>query len=699
MNRISILTGLLIMGASAMGQHAPEKKIEKSVLTSRINTFLTKKEMTAEDLWKLGRVTAEGISADESTLIYGVSNYSFEDNTSEKNLFTIALKGGESKPFLTEAGAENVVEITKANEVIYLYKGQLWKKNLSGATAIQLTDVEGGLTDVKLSPDKKHIIFSKQVLINKNHSTDKYSDLPKSNVYIYDNLDYRHWSTDNDGRFTHPFIAGYDNGKIIEPTDLLADQPFYSPTAPFGGAEDFTWAPDGKSVIYVCKKKFGKDYAISTNTDLFHYNLASKQTINLTEGMPGYDNQPAYNELGNRLAWLSMKTDGYEADKSDIIIMDPASGTKLNLTAHWDETINSFLWSKDGKKIYFIAPFHGTIQLFSVSVPTNLNARSLPVIEQISAGQYDISGIVGEVKGGLIVTSTSMTRATEIYLFNLKSKLLSPITTVNDAAYAEFKDTKVEGRFTKASDGADLFSWVIYPPDFDPNKKYPTLLFCQGGPQSATTQSYSFRWNFQLMASQGYIVILPNRRGMPGWGTKWNEDISKDWGGQSIRDYLSAIDDLKKESYVDSDRIGAVGASYGGYSVFMLAGKHEGRFKSFIAHAGLFNMESWYGTTEELFFANHDLGGPYWDKSNTKTYQDFNPIKYVDKWDTPILIFQGGKDYRVPIGQGQEAFQVAQLKGLKSRFVFLPEENHWVLSGHNALVWQREFFTWLKETL
>ncbi|WP_223815405.1 S9 family peptidase [Sphingobacterium litopenaei] len=699
MNRVSILTVLLLMSASAMGQRAPEKKIEKSVLTNKINEYLAKRPMNAEDLWKLGRVSAEGLSADGSVLVYGVSNYSFEENKSEKNLFTIPLKGGDAKPFTTDLGSETVIEITSSDDVIYLFKGQLWKKNLKGGAAVQLTDVKEGLSDVKISPYKKHILFSKQVLINKNHSVDKYADLSKSNIYIYDDLDYRHWDTFNDGRFNHPFVATYDNGKIGEAVDLLEGQPFYSPTAPFGGAEDFAWSPDSKSVLYVCKKKFGKEYATSTNTDIYQYDLATKQTKNLTEGMSGYDTNPTFSPDGKRFSWLSMKTDGYEADKNDIIIQDLASGVKLNLTSHWDETVNAFYWSKDGKKIYFVAPTRGTVQLFEVDVPANLNVRSLPKIQQLSQGQFDISGIVGETKEGLVVTSTKMTQATEVYLFNFKNKNLTQITSVNDAKYAGWKETKVEGRFTKASDGADLFSWVIYPPDFDPTKKYPTLLFCQGGPQSATTQGYSYRWNFQLMASQGYIVILPNRRGMPGWGTKWNQDISKDWGGQAIQDYLSAIDDFKKESYVDNDRIGAIGASYGGYSVFMLAGVHEGRFKTFISHCGLFNMESWYGTTEELFFANYDLGGPYWDKANAKTYQDFNPIKHIDKWNTPILIFQGGKDYRVPVGQGQEAFQVAQLKGIKSRFVYMPDENHWVLSGHNAQVWQREFFGWLNETL
>lgn len=699
MNKVTILSAFLLLGLQGQAQRLPEKQVDANQFKSQMKEALSKRAMTPTDLWAVGRVSAEGLSADGSTLVYGVSNYSFEQNKSEKNLFTIPVKGGVAKPFTADPGGESVIEITPENEVIYLYKGQLWKKNINGGEAVQLTNYEGGLSDVKLSPDKKHILFSKQVLIKKYHSVDKYPDLPKSNVYIYDDLDYKHWDSFNDGRFNHPFVASYNQGQIGEAIDLLEGQPYYTPTAPFGGAEDYVWAPDSKSILYVCKKKFGKDYALSTNTDIYKYDLDTKQTTNLTEGLMGYDTNPSFSPDGKYLTWLSMKTDGYEADKNDIMLMDIASGRKLNLTAHWDETINSFFWSKDNKKIYFVAPTKGTVQLFELTVPANLNVRSLPAIQQLSQGQFDINGIVGETKEGLVVTSTTMTRATEIYLFSLKKKNLTPITSVNDALYAQLKETKVEGRFCKASDGADLFSWVIYPPDFDPNKKYPTLLFCQGGPQSATTQGYSFRWNFQLMASQGYIVILPNRRGMPGWGVKWNHDISKDWGGQAIRDYLAAIDDFKKEPYVDSERIGAIGASYGGYSVFMLAGVHEGRFKTFISHCGLFNMESWYGTTEELFFANYDLGGPYWDRKNAKSYQEFNPIKHIDKWNTPILIFQGGKDFRVPIGQGQEAFQAAQLKGIKSRFVYLPDENHWVLTGHNAQVWQREFFGWLKETL
>lgn len=694
MKKKTLITLSILLCASA--SIAQENKETKMVLNME-NT--AKAPLDPQTLWKLGRVSGEGISTDGKTLVYGVSNYAVETNSSEKNLYTLSLETGNTAPLTSEKGGESVIQITESGDIIYLFKGQLWKKNRYKGEAIQLTHSETDLENVKLSPNGQYILFSKAVLIKKYHSTDKYPDLPKSDAYVFDNLDYRHWDTFNNGKFNHPFVASYNNGKIGEAIDLLQDEPFYSPQMPFGGSEDFEWTPDSKAVLYVSKKRFGTEYAVSTNTDIYRYDLTSKQTTNLTEGMNGYDTNPTYSPDGTKLTWLSMKKDGYEADKNDIIIFDKASSQRLNLTAHWDGTVNSFIWSKDNRKIYFVAPSKGTVQLFELTVPTNLKNKSLASIKQISEGNFDITGIVGQVANQLIVTSTKFTRATEIYKYDLANKTLTALTTVNDKMYAHISDNKIESRITKASDGQDLFSWVIYPPDFDPTKKYPTILYCEGGPQSALTQFYSFRWNLQLIASQGYIVIAPNRRGMPGWGVKWNEAISKDWGGQPIRDYLSAIDDISKEKYVDTTRRAAIGASYGGYSVYMLAGVHENRFKTLIAHNGLFDMRSWYGTTEELFFANHELGGPYWDKANVKSYTEFNPSEYVDKWNTPILIFQGGHDYRVPIGQGLGAFQAAQLKKIKSRLVYLPDENHWVLSGHNAQVWQREFFGWLKETL
>lgn len=393
-----------------------------------------------------------------------------------------------------------------------------------------------------------------------------------------------------------------------------------------------------------------------------------------------------------------MKRDGYEADKNDIIVR--FKGMDMNLTANWDGSVDNYAWSADGKKVYFVAAVDGTKQLFEVNFPGL--TKIAVMVTQVTNGDFDVSDIVAFSGDNVIVTRTDMNHAAEVYSYNLKKKTWLQLTKINDETYSKLSLPKYERRYVTTTDGKKMLVWVILPPNFDKNKKYPTLLYCQGGPQSPLTQSYSFRWNFSLMASQGYVVVAPNRRGMYGHGQEWNEQISKDWGGQVMDDYLSAIDDVAKESYVAKDRIGAVGASYGGYSVFQLAGIHNNRFKTFISHCGVFNLESMYGTTEEVFFNNWDHGGAYWEKDNAvaqKTYAKFNPINMVDKWNTPILIIQGGKDYRVPIGQGQEAFQAAQLRGIKSRFLLFPDENHWVLKPQNAQVWQSEFYKWLKETL
>ena len=393
-----------------------------------------------------------------------------------------------------------------------------------------------------------------------------------------------------------------------------------------------------------------------------------------------------------------MKRDGYEADKNDIIV--DFKGIKLNLTANWDGTVDNFLWNNDGKKLYFVAPTDGTKQLFEIEF--NDMTKITSKVKQITNGDFDVADIVAISGNNIIVTRTDMNHAAEIYSYDLVEKKWNQLSNINTETYSKLTLSKTEKKYVTTTDGKKMLVWVIYPPNFDATKKYPTLLFCQGGPQSALTQSYSFRWNFSLMAAQGYIVVAPNRRGMPGHGVAWNEQISGDWGGQVMQDYLSAIDNVAKEKYVDKSRLGCVGASYGGYSVFYLAGIHNNRFKTFIAHDGVFNTQSMFGTTEEVFFNNWDFGGAYWEKTNKKaqkTYTTFNPANFVEKWNTPILIIQGGNDFRVPIGQSQEAFQAAQLRGIKSRFLYFPEENHWVLKPQNAQVWQKEFYKWLKETL
>ncbi len=656
--------------------------------------------LTPEGLWQLGRVSAEAISPDGKHVVYGVTYYDLAANKAEKNLFRIPASGGVAEQLTTSEGGESVVHInSQSDEIIYLLKGQLWRLGSGGAEAKQLTDDATPLQNVRFSPDGKHLLFTRAVPLREMHSTDRHADLPKSDAYVYDALDYRHWDTWADGTYNHVFYAAYNDGEIGMPIDIMADEPYHTPQQPFGGKEDVIWSPDGKSILYVSKKSVGTAYAQSTNTDIYRYDLATATTVNLTEGMVGYDQSPSYSPDGQRLAWLSMAEDGYESDKNDIVVFDKKTTRRHNLTAAWDGTVNSYLWSNDGRTIWFTAAVKGTVQLFEVRLPNNLAEAMAANIKQISEGQHDIASIVGQAGDQLVVSLTDMNHAAELYGVDLTNHQLTKITSVNDERYAGIAQSKVEPRITKATDGKDLLSWIIYPPDFDPTKKYPTLLYCQGGPQGALSQFYSYRWNFQLIAAQGYIVVAPNRRGMPGYGVEWNEQISGDWGGQAINDYLSAIDDMAKEPYVDTDRLGAVGASYGGYSVFMLAGVHENRFKTFIAHDGLFDMRSWYGTTEELFFANKDLGGPYWEERNRKTYTDFNPITHVASWNKPIMIIQGGKDYRVGIEQGLEAFQAAQLRGIRSRLLYLPDENHWVLSAQNAIVWQREFFRWLEETL
>jgi dipeptidyl aminopeptidase/acylaminoacyl peptidase len=616
--------------------------------------------LSPETLWKLGRVSVLGISKDKKSIVYKVSTPLVEENKSNSKFYIIPVNGG------------NAIEVQETKEL---------------------------LSDKNISPNGMYILSSQEVKINKVLGKDIYPNLDKSNAQVYNGLDYRHWDTWNDGSVNHVFYGGIpaDNVKLAAPIDIMPNEPYDSPQKPSGGDEDYIWSPKGESIIYVSKKKFGTDYAISTNTDLYEYNLETKITKNLTENNLGYDTNPVFSPTGN-LTWLQMKRDGYEADKNDIIVR--FKGIDMNLTANWDGSVEGFNWSEDGKKVYFTAAVDGTKQLFEVNFP-GLTKIAITV-KQITKGDFDVADIVGFTKDKILVTRTDMNHAVEVYSYNFKKKTWLQLTKVNDETYSKLSLPKYESRYVTTTDGKKMFVWVILPPNFDKTKKYPTLLYCQGGPQSPLTQSYSFRWNFSLMASQGYVVVAPNRRGMYGHGQEWNEQISKDWGGQVMDDYLSAIDDLAKESYVDKTRLGAVGASYGGYSVFQLAGIHNNRFKTFISHCGVFNLESMYGTTEEVFFNNWDHGGAYWEKDNAvaqKTYTKFNPINMVDKWNTPILIIQGGKDYRVPIGQGQEAFQAAQLRGIKSRFLLFPEENHWVLKPQNAMVWQSEFYKWLKETL
>ena len=619
------------------------------------NSIQAQQPLTPEKLWELHRVNGIGITPDQQYVLVSVSTPNIKENTFNKEYYKLAVKGGVPIPI----SKEEVEKLT-----------------------------------AKYNTDKSLKLTHKEVKLKSVLGKDFYTDLEKSSGKLYSSLDHRHWDTWNEGSYNHVMIEDSDGKQ----TDIMEGLPYYCPQLPFGDDEDYIWSLDGKKVLYVTKAKVGTDYVLSTNTDIYEYDLTSKKTTNLTEGMMGYDTNPQYNKEGV-LAWLSMAHDGNEADKNDLYILK--DGKRINLTTNWDNTIFSYRWSNDGKQIYLIAATQGTEQVFVVAP---FSKDTTP--RQLTQGVFDVNSIVGQAGEQLVVMRTDMNHAAELYTINLKEKkgriTLSQLSHFNDELYKGIAECPIKERIIKTTDGKRMHAWVIYPPNFDPNKKYPTLLYCQGGPQSVVSQFYSFRWNFQVMASQGYIVIAPNRRGLPGFGVEWNAEISGDWGGKPMCDYLSAIDDIAKEPYVDKERLGAIGASYGGYSIYYLAGIHQKRFKTFIAHCGVFNLQSMYGTTEELFFNNNEIGGAYWDKKNAiaqKSYKEFNPIEKITEWDTPILIIHGGKDYRVPEEQGFQAFTAAQLRGIKSELLYFPDENHWVLQPQNGLLWQRTFFRWLKETL
>jgi peptidase S9, prolyl oligopeptidase domain protein len=627
----------------------------KNLLT--ITTLMTlnasaQELLTPEKLWEIKRISPLGTSKSGEIVFYSVSTPNIKENSFDKKFFKISVIDKKS----IEISGNEIEENTR-------------KEDATG----------------------NFILLEKSVKLQPTFAKDFYSDLEKSSGSIYQSMDYRHWDKWKQGDFSHIFIQ---NKNTKEEIDILEGLPYHCPQEPFGGTEDYIWSNDGKKVLFVTKAKVGNDYVNSTNTDIYEYDLATKQTKNITEGMLGYDTHPQFSSK-DVLAWLSMEKDGHEAGKNDLYLL--LEGKRVNITKNWDYTIQSFRWNTDGKSIFCIVPTDGTIQLFEI-FPFEKKLK----INKITDVFFDINSIEGQYKNTLIVTRTDMNHAKEIFTIDLKTKKLEPLTDINKDFYKNIALCKTEKRYIDTTDGKKMLTWVIYPPFFDANKKYPALLYCQGGPQSPLTQSYSFRWNFQLMASEGYIIIAPNRRGMPGHGQAWNDEISKDWGGQVMKDYLAATDALAKESFIDKNRIGAIGASYGGYSVFYLAGIHQKRFKSFISHCGVFNLQSMYGTTEEKFFNNHEIGGNYWDTKNAvaqNSYKNFNPINFVNNWDTPILIIQGGKDYRVPEEQAFQAFTAAQSKGLKSQFLYFPDENHWVLKPQNGLFWQRTFYKWLKETL
>ncbi|HEX7411775.1 MAG TPA: S9 family peptidase, partial [Bacteroidales bacterium] len=651
---------------------------------------------TPELLWKLRRISELQISPDGKTLLYGVSTYKLEENKGERNLFTLPVSGGAPTQLTDIRGNIFNGEYRPDGQKIgYLAAEsgimQIWETGIKGENTQKISQSAENINGFSYSPDQKNLVLVKRVKLDKT-VTDIYPDLPLADARIETDLMYRHWDTWSDFSYSHIFVAPYQDGKIGEAKDIMAGEPFESPMAPFGGMEQIAWSSDGTKLAYVCKKLKGMDYALSTNSDIYIYNLNDKTTTNISNGMPGYDQDPVFSPDGSKIVWRSMETPGYESDKDRIMIYDFASGKAKDYSANFDQNAGNFKWTKDGKQLYFISGTKGTEQVFVLNIAKN-------DISQVTHGDFDYQSIV--IFGNQVIgLKMSMSMPTEIFRIN-PEKAEIQLSFVNRDILSQVKSANVVGRWITTTDKKKMLTWVIYPPDFDPAKKYPAILYCEGGPQSTVSQFFSYRWNFQLMAANGYIIVAPNRRGLPSFGKEWNDQIAGDYGGQNMLDYLTAIDTLAAEPYVDKDRLGCVGASYGGFSVFWLAGHHQKRFKAFIAHDGMFNLESQYLETEEMWFVNHDLGGAFWDKENAiaqKSYAN-SPHLFVQNWDTPIMVVHGGNDFRIAYTQGMSAYNAAKLRGLPAKFLYFPNENHWVLKPQNSVLWQREFFGWLDQWL
>lgn len=662
-------------------------------------TFFTQVQaqdkLSADLMMKIPRIAEPAISPDGKNVIYTERIVSVEENKSKPTL-KISNMAGQST--IIEVGAFSA-QWLNATKIAYMASAdngvQLWEKDVVSGKKTKITNRTDGISGYGYSPDGKKIWYSADVKVNES-VVDLNPDLPKTGgAKLMDGLMYRHWTAWDDGHFSHVFIADRTDSLVSNEKDIMSREPFHSPQRPFGGSEEISFSADGKYLAYTSKKLKGTASAVSTNADIYLYNIATGTTENVTTFNKGYDVQPKFSKDGKYMIWLSMARDGYEADKNRLMLMDLTTKKVVDLSADFDNNVDDAQWDPSApNKIIFNAGVKATMQLHTLTFDSALK----PTIKAITFDVADYQSFSTTVVNGktkIVASRMSMSSPTELYEVDATSGKSTQITSALKSSLPDVKMGNVEKRMVKATDGKEILTWVVYPPDFDPNKKYPALLYCQGGPQSTVSQFFSYRWNLQLMAAKGYIVVAPNRRGLPSFGQEWNEQVSGDWGGQAMKDLLSAIDDVAKEPYVDADALGAVGASFGGYSVYWLAGNHNKRFKSFISHCGVFNLESMYGTTEEMFFINHDLGGPYWNNNNAESYKKHSPHNYVQNWDTPILVIHNELDFRVPVSQGMEAFNAAQLRGIPSKFLYFPDEGHWVNKPQNSLLWNRVFFEFL----
>ncbi|MBR2637987.1 MAG: S9 family peptidase [Bacteroidaceae bacterium] len=697
MNRyLATMAAILATGAAVTGcSDSSAPVIGKSDIK------IENRRMTPEALWAMGRIGEVTVSPDSKNIVYSVGYYSVEQNKSHHTLHIMDAEG-KNQTLLTTTAANEIgaAWIKGGSKIAFLSNeggsSQVWEMNPDGSERKQISNEDCDIEGFLFSPDESKVVLIKRVKI-KDTTADIYPDLPLAKGFVVNDLMYKHWDewiTDA----PHPFIANFDGNTISGSKDILEGTSYDCPNRPFGGTEQLAWSNDSKKLAYACNKKTGREYSLSTDTDIYLLNLENGTTRNLCKlddarSNYGYDTAPSFSPDGNYIAWLSMKRDGYESDQNRLCIMDLRNDEQKYLTeSTFDSNVDSYCWAHDSNSLYFTGVWHGASMIYNVNLVGD--------IKKLTDGNYDYTS-VALLGTKLITKRQSMSAATEIYSMEPTANAdVVQLTQENKHIYDQLDFGKVEARWCTTTDGKQLHSWVVYPPHFDPNKKYPTLLFCEGGPQSPVSQFWSYRWNFQIMAANDYIIIAPNRRGLPGFGMEWNEQISGDYGGQCMQDLFAAIDDICKEPYVDSNRLGCVGASFGGYTAMWMAGNHNKRFKAFIAHDGFFNMEQQYFETEESWFTNWDLGGaPYEKSAQTQRSYANSPHKFVDKWDTPILLIHGDKDYRILSSQSMAAFNAARLKGVPAQLLLFPDENHWVLKPQNGILWQRTFFAWLDKWL
>jgi dipeptidyl aminopeptidase/acylaminoacyl peptidase len=666
-------------------EKTPAPQVETS---PRFDNKLTDAEkaggvMTPEIMWKFGRLGSFALSPDGTTVLYTVTDIDLGSEARRTNIFSLATAGGDPVQ-LTTGGGSSPQWFNEGKSIAFINKGNLCTMNADGSEQ----KIVSGLSDFEIfsiSPTGNKLYFTKRVKLDQT-ANEKYN-LQKAKVRIINDLMYRHWNYWSDFSYSHIFVASFNGSSVTDEKDIMAGQRFESPTAPYFDEGEISWSPDGRFIAYTSKRSNGAADAKSTNSDIFLYELSVEKEINITESNSGYDKYPVFSPDGSKIAYQSMERDGYEADLDRLFVYDIKDGKRSWITKEWDFDVENINW-ENNETIYFTSSYLGTAQIFKIGTTGTK-------VEKVTEGVHNLGPV--NLKSGVLVTGVvSMSKAPEVSLVDLKTGEVKQITQINKSIYESVKMGKVEEKYIRTKDNKELQMWIIYPPDFNPSKKYPALLFCKGGPQGPLDQTWSYRWNYQMMAAKGYIVIAPNRRGNSGFGQAWKEQISGDYGGANIQDYLDATDAMAKEPYVDANKLGAVGASYGGYSVFYLAGMHGGRFKAFVSHCGMFNFTSWYGSTEELWFPDKDIEGPYW---NTPKSYKYSPHLMVDQWDTPILIITGANDFRIPYTQSMEAFQAAQLLGVPSRMLFFEDEYHWVTKPQNSVIWQHEFFEWLETYL